>query len=114
MAGSGIPGVSLALAKNNELLCTRGYGRASLVGNVVVEPTMPATVMSVMKPITVTAALTFRSRQEAASQRPRIQSPSTVPAARTGPMANPAQYNIEVRQLMSHTAGLFNVVENSE
>ena len=30
-----------------------------MVGNVAVEPTMPATIMSVNKPITVTAALTL-------------------------------------------------------
>jgi CubicO group peptidase (beta-lactamase class C family) len=49
--------VSLALARNTGLVLTRGYGRASVVGNVAVEPTTPATIMSVSKPITAKAAL---------------------------------------------------------
>jgi CubicO group peptidase (beta-lactamase class C family) len=111
MAGSGIPGVSLALAESNELLCTRGYGRASLVGDVVVEPTMPATIMSVIKPITVTAALTLVRDKKLRLNDLAFNLLRQSPLLAAGQSADPRQYNIEVRQLMSHTAGLFNVVE---
>ena len=111
MAASGIPGVSLALAKNNELLCTRGYGRASLVGNVAVEPTMPATIMSVMKPTTVTAALTLVRDKKLRLNDLAFNLLRHSPLLAPGQSVDPRQHKIEVRQLMSHTAGLFNVVE---
>jgi CubicO group peptidase (beta-lactamase class C family) len=111
MTASGIPGASLALAKNNELLLARGYGRASLVGNVPVEPTMPATIMSVSKTVTVTAALTLvrdkKLRLNDLAFRLLGDGALLAPAQ----SADQRQYKIEVHHLMSHTSGLFNVVE---
>ena len=37
---TGTPGAGLCLAKHGQLVCARGYGRARVVGRVVVEPTM--------------------------------------------------------------------------
>jgi CubicO group peptidase (beta-lactamase class C family) len=112
MAMSGIPGVSLALARKKELLLTRGYGRASLVGEVPVEPTMPATVMSVSKTFTATAALTLvRDRRLRLDDLAfRLLADEPLPGAGQG--IDPRQYKITVYHLMSHTSGLFDVVES--
>jgi CubicO group peptidase (beta-lactamase class C family) len=112
MTASGIPGVSLALAKNNELLLTRGYGRATLAGNVAVEPTMPATIMSISKPITVTAALTLLRDNKLRLNDLAFKLLQEGPVLAPGEAIDQRQYKIEVRHLMSHTSGLFNVVEN--
>jgi len=111
MAGSGIPGVSLALAKNDALALTRGYGRASVAGNVPVEPTMPATIMSVSKTVTAMAALTL-----VRDGKLRLND-LAFEVLQEGPLLAPdqpfdrRQYKIEVHHLMSHTSGLFNAVE---
>jgi N-acyl-D-amino-acid deacylase len=111
MAASGIPGVSVALARNNELVVARGYGRASIVGDIPVEPTMPATIMSVSKAITVIAALAMVRDKKLRlddlvfpllQDNPLLALPQSV---------DPRQYKIQVRHLMSHTSGLFNNVE---
>src|SRR5262249_43253306 len=88
-----------------------GYGRASLAGNVPVEPTMPATIMSISKSVTATAALTLvRDRKLRLDDR-------AFPLLADGPLLAPGQavdqrqYKIEMHHLMSHTSGLFNVVE---
>ena len=111
MKAGAIPGVSLCISGNNGLVCTRGYGRASLVGNVPVEPTMPATIMSVSKPLTVAAALTLvRDRRLHLSDLAFtiLRDP---PLLAPGQSVDPRQSKIEVRHLMNHTSGLFNVVE---
>jgi N-acyl-D-amino-acid deacylase len=111
MASSGIPGVSMALAKNNALVLARGYGRASLVGNVLVEPTTPATIMSISKTITAMAALML-----VRDGKLRLND-LAFDILRDGPLGGNAQsvdrrqYRIEVRHLMNHTSGLFNAVE---
>jgi CubicO group peptidase (beta-lactamase class C family) len=112
MTASGVPGVSLALARNNELLVARGYGRAGLVGDVPVEPTMPATIMSVSKTVTATAALTLvrDGKLELEARAFRLLQDALFPVE--GASIDPRQYEIEIRHLMSHTSGLFNNVES--
>ena len=111
MAGSGIPGVSIALAKNNALVLARGYGRASLVGNALVEPTTPATIMSISKTITAMAALML-----VRDGKLRLND-LAFDILREGPLGGNAQsidrrqYRIDVRHLLNHTSGLFNAVE---
>ena len=111
MASSGIPGVSIALARNDALVLARGYGRASLVGNEVVEPTTPATIMSISKTITAMAALML-----VRDGKLRLND-LAFDILRDGPLGGNAlpvdrrQYRIEVRHLMNHTSGIFNPVE---
>jgi CubicO group peptidase (beta-lactamase class C family) len=111
MTASGIPGVSLALAKDNRLLVARGYGRASPVGNVVVEPTMPSTIMSVSKTVTVMAALTLVRDKRLRLDDPAFRILGDMPLLAPGQSADSRLSKVEVRHLMSHTSGLFNVVE---
>jgi CubicO group peptidase (beta-lactamase class C family) len=111
MQAGAIPGVALCIARNDRILCTRGYGRASLLGNVPVEPTMPATIMSVSKALTATAALTLVRDQKLGLNDlafPILRDPPILAAGET---ADPRQHQIQVHHLMSHTSGLFNVVE---
>jgi CubicO group peptidase (beta-lactamase class C family) len=112
MTASGIPGVSLALARNNELLVARGYGRASLVGDVPVEPPMPATIMSVSKTVTVMAALTLVRDGKLKLEDRAFQLLQDGPLPAGSASIDPRQYDIEIHHLMSHTSGLFNVVES--
>ncbi len=108
---SGIPGAAVAVAKKGRLICTRGYGRASLVGNVTVEPTMPACIMSVSKPLTVTAALTLIRDGKLKLDDLALSILKEPPLLAAGQSFDRRQLNITIRQLMSHTAGLFNFVE---
>ena len=108
---SGIPGAAVCIAKNDRLVCTRGYGRASLVGNVPVEPTMPATIMSVSKPLTVTAALTLVRDGKLRLDDLAFQILTDGPLLAPGQSVDPRQQKITIHQLMSHTSGLFNAVE---
>ncbi|HEV8069359.1 MAG TPA: serine hydrolase domain-containing protein [Planctomycetaceae bacterium] len=108
---SGIPGVAICTAKNDRLVCTRGYGRASLVGNVVVEPTMPATIMSVSKPLTVTAALTLVRDGKLRLDDLAFQILREKPLIAPRQSVDRRQFGITIRQLMSHTSGLFNAIE---
>lgn len=112
MTSSGIPGVSLALAKDNRLICARGYGRASLLGTVPAEPTMPATIMSVNKPVTVAAALTLVRDKRLRLNDLAFRILQDAPLLAPGQSVDPRQQRIEVHHLMSHTAGLFDVVES--
>ncbi|HEV8001243.1 MAG TPA: serine hydrolase domain-containing protein [Planctomycetaceae bacterium] len=108
---SGIPGAAVCIAKNDRLVCTRGYGRASLVGNVPVEPTMPATIMSVSKPLTVTAALMLVRDGKLRLDDLAFQILKDGPLLAPGQSVDPRQNKITIQQLMSHTSGLFNAVE---
>jgi CubicO group peptidase (beta-lactamase class C family) len=109
---SGIPGASICVAKDQKLVCTRGYGRASMVGNVTVEPTMPATIMSISKPLTVTAALTLVRDGKLGLDDLAFGILKEAPLLRRGESVDPRMHKITVRQLMSHTSGLFNAVES--
>jgi CubicO group peptidase (beta-lactamase class C family) len=108
---SGIPGAAVAVAKKGRLICTRGYGRASMVGNVPVEPTMPACIMSVSKPLTVTAALTLIRDGKLKLDDLALSILNEPPLLAAGQSFDRRQLDITIRQLMSHTAGLFNFVE---
>ena len=111
LKASGIPGAALCIAKNERLVCTRGYGRASLVGSVPVEPTMPATIMSVSKALTATAALTLVRDGKLRLDDLAFKILQEGPLLARGQSVDPRLHKITVRQLMSHTSGLFNVVE---
>jgi CubicO group peptidase (beta-lactamase class C family) len=108
---SGIPGVAICGAKKDQLIFTRGYGRASVVSRVPVEPTMPATIMSVSKPLTVTAALTLVRDGKLRLDELAFNILRDPPILASGQSADPRSRNITIRQLMSHTSGLFNAVE---
>ena len=108
----GIPGASICVAKEGQLVCTRGYGRASMVGNVPVEPTMPATIMSVSKPLTVAAALTLVRDGKLGLDDLGFGILRESPLLRRGESVDPRIHKITVRQMMSHTSGLFNAVES--
>jgi CubicO group peptidase (beta-lactamase class C family) len=108
---TGIPGVGLCLSKHGQLVCARGYGRASIVGNVVVEPTMPATIMSCSKPLTVTAALTLVRDGKLRLDDLAFPILKDAPILARGQTFDQRQSKITVRQLMNHTSGLFNAVE---
>jgi CubicO group peptidase (beta-lactamase class C family) len=109
---SGIPGASIAIAKDQKLICARGYGRASMVGNVHVEPTIPATIMSISKPLTVTAALTLVRDGKLGLDDLGFGILKESPLLRRGESVDPRMQQITVRQMMSHTSGLFNAVES--
>jgi CubicO group peptidase (beta-lactamase class C family) len=111
MKSSGIPGVALGIAKHKNMVISRGYGKASLVGNVPVEPTTPGGWMSISKTLTVTAALTLvRDRKLHIDDRAsRIL--TDAPLLGEGQSADHRRAEITVRHLMSHRSGLFNVVE---
>lgn len=112
LKASGIPGAAICVAKDEKLVCTRGYGRASLVGNVPVEPTTTATIMSVSKPLTVTAALTLVRDGKLRLDDVAFGILKDAPLLRAGESVDPRMHKITVRQLMSHTSGLFNDVES--
>ncbi len=112
MSSSGIPGVSICIAHSKRLVCTRGFGKASLVGNVPVEPTMPGTLMSVSKPLTVHAALILMREQKLHLNDLAFKILKDKPLLAAGQSVDPRLEKITVHHLMTHTSGLFNIVED--
>lgn len=112
MNSSGVPGVSICIAHNKRLVCTRGYGKASLIGNVPVEPTMPGTLMSVSKPLTVHAALVLVREQKLHLNDLAFKILKDKPLLAAGQSADPRLDRVTIHHLMTHTSGLFNIVED--
>lgn len=102
MAESGIVGLSVAVVVRGELVHSRGYGHAHLEP---AEPAVASTIYpmaSVTKHVTATLALALVDRGLIGLDDPVTRwiddLPPTVPAS-----------DITVRQLLSHTAGLYDV-----
>jgi CubicO group peptidase (beta-lactamase class C family) len=111
MNASGIPGVTMCLAHNKRLFCTRGYGKVSLSGGPPIEPTMPGGLMSVTKPLTTHSALMLVRDQKLHLHDRAFKILDQPPLLAPGESADPRMNAIQVRHLMNHTSGLFNFVE---
>jgi CubicO group peptidase (beta-lactamase class C family) len=111
MRASPVPGVALAVAKGKWPVLTRGYGTATLNGHVAVEPTTVGGWMSVTKTLTVAAALALVRDWKLHFEERACSILTEPPLLASGETADPRRAAITVRELMSHTAGLFNTIE---
>jgi len=60
MADYGVPGLSLAISRNGELVYAKGFGQADQAANEWVHPLHRFRIASISKPITATAVLKLR------------------------------------------------------
>ena len=92
-----IPGVALAIIKDDKILKMKGYGLANMEHNVAVTPDTVFDIASATKPFTATAILML-------VEEGRIGLEDKIAAHI--PDAPEAWRDITVRHLLSHTAGL--------
>ena len=92
-----IPGVSLAIVKNGEVVYAKGYGLANLEHNVAVKPETIFQSGSVGKQFTATAVMML-------VEEGKINLEEKI-SKYLGPVPD-AWSNITVRQLLTHTSGL--------
>ena len=97
MAGTGAPGLSLAIGVDGRLQFEQGYGLADVENAVAAKSSTVYRLASVSKPITAVATMQLVERQ-------RLRLEDTV--GRWLPDVPPALRPITVRQLLSHQSGI--------
>lgn len=97
MEGAGIPGLSLAIVQDRNIVYEQTYGMADLENSVPVTPRSPFKIASLTKPITAIAVLQLVERGLVALDRPIGDYLGDLPSQWRG---------TTVRQLLSHSSGL--------
>jgi CubicO group peptidase (beta-lactamase class C family) len=108
---SGLVGISFALAINNELMVTRGFGHLSSVDRVPALPTSLGYLGSITKPMVVMTALTLVHAGKLKLDQPVLEILPLEPLLRGDETRQPEIDSVTIRMLMNHTSGLFNYVE---
>ena len=104
MARHGIPGGSLAIAKDGKLVYAKGFGWADLKTGTPVKPQTTFGLASLSKPITALSTLLLVERGQLELGDPalfylrHISPPKGVPI-------DPRLKNITIRHLLNHTGG---------
>ncbi|WP_394794560.1 serine hydrolase domain-containing protein [Armatimonas sp.] len=88
-----IPGMALAIAQGGRLVAMRGYGTLTLGSPVAVEPTLPAMLCSLCKPLTAQAFLVL-AQEDKLTLEDRADRWITIDP------------RITLRQLLTHRSGL--------
>jgi CubicO group peptidase (beta-lactamase class C family) len=100
----GIPGASLAVAKDGKLICARGYGWAILAADEHVQPTTLFGLASLSKVFTATAILKLVEQGKLGlDDHPFTILNNIKPLP--GAKVDPRLYQITVRQLLNHSGG---------
>lgn len=97
-AGLGVPGLAVAIAQNDAVVYTQGFGLADVEQNVPVRPESVFRIASISKPITATAVMQLVERGLVSLDDP-IQ--RYVPSFPRKP-----QGEVRVRHLLTHTSGV--------
>jgi N-acyl-D-amino-acid deacylase len=104
MARWGIPGGSIAVARDGRLVLARSYGLADTVGRVAPDPTTRFRIASVSKPVTAVAIMRLVEQNRLAlDARAFDLLPDLVPP--TGQTPDSRIADITVRQLLLHAGG---------
>ena len=104
MTRHGIPGASLAVAKDGRLLVARGYGWANLVAETPVRPDTLFGVASLSKTFTATAILKLVEQGKLKLEDHPFKILSHIKPLR-GTKADPRLGQITIRQLLNHSGG---------
>jgi CubicO group peptidase (beta-lactamase class C family) len=108
MNAQGMPGFSLAIARNGKLVFARGYGEANTSSHKLVSPVSQFRIASVSKPITGVAVMKL-VEQGKLSLDDKVFGAGALLGTTYGtqPYSNRVK-SITVRQLLSHTSGWSN------
>lgn len=101
----GIPGASLAVAKDGRLVYARGFGYANMEAKRPVEPDSLFRIASVSKPITAVAVLRLVDQGKLKLDDRVFELLPHQPHLPCGGKADPRLREITVRQCLQHTAG---------
>ncbi len=98
-----IPGLAIALIRGDEVVFAEGYGVTSIEGSEPVTPETRFAIMSVTKPIVVTAMMQLRDAGHF-----MLDDPANRHLAPQTEITNEweAESPVTIRQLMTHSAGL--------
>jgi N-acyl-D-amino-acid deacylase len=100
---SGIPGASLAIAKDGKLLLARGYGLGNIAAHEPVQPQSLFNLASCSKPFTAVAVLKLVDEGKLRlDDRVFSLLPQLLPE---GQPVDPRIYRITVRELLHHSSG---------
>jgi N-acyl-D-amino-acid deacylase len=100
----GIPGASLAIAKNGKLVYAKGFGWSDLAAALRVDPTVLFALASVSKPLTALAILLLVERGQLSLDDRAFEVLKAIkppPGARVDPRLS----KITIRQLLNHSGG---------
>lgn len=92
-----IPGASIGIVMNGQIVWTHGYGMADLEGNVVARDTTEYRLGSISKPLSAVAAMTLVQQHKLDLEAP-IQ--------KYCPAFPQKQATITTKELLSHTSGI--------
>lgn len=101
----GVPGMSLAVAKDGRLLLARGYGWADRDAQEPVQPDTRFRIASVSKPVTAFAILSLVDDGKIALDAPILTQFDQRAAARAKEPNDPRWNQITPRHLLQHTGG---------
>lgn len=104
MAKWGVPGASIAVAKDGKLVLAKGYGIADREKNLPVRPESLLRIASISKPITAVAVLKLVEEGKLQLEDKVFSFLGDIkpPAGKT---PDPRIYDITVRQLLQHSGG---------
>lgn len=105
-SSSGIPGISIAIAKDGRLVFAKGYGFADRENQIALRPSHLFRIASLSKPITATAILKL-SEQGRLNLDQTVFGPNGILGDSYGSLRpyNPGVADITIRQLLNHTSG---------
>jgi CubicO group peptidase (beta-lactamase class C family) len=110
MTQQGVPGVSLAIAKQERLVFAKGYGDADVASKQPVTPQSLFRIASISKPITAVAVLELVEAGKL-SLDAKVFGPGAVLGTQYGSKPYAANVKaITVRNLLQHTSGWSNTV----
>ncbi|MCW3834681.1 serine hydrolase domain-containing protein [Sphingomonas canadensis] len=105
MAEGPFPGISVAVARGGKIIYQRGFGVADRDGGTAVTPETRFPIGSITKPVTCLAVLQLVGKGRVALD---------APAGRYLPDLPEPSRGVTVRQLLEHTAGVPNYLENPD
>lgn len=108
-----IPGLQIAISKNEKLVFAQGYGKADKENNLIMGPNHQGRIASISKPITSAAIHKLDLMDNSFSLQSKVFGPGSIFGNTYGsnPYSN-REKNIKVVNLLEHTAGA-NVWDNN-
>lgn len=101
-----IPGLQIAVSKDEKLIFARGYGKADQENNLLMGPNLKGRIASLSKPITSAAIHKLAQQDRGLSLNSRVFGPNSVFGNTYGTRPlNTREQNIRIVNLLEHTAG---------
>ncbi|MEM6379347.1 MAG: serine hydrolase, partial [Bacteroidota bacterium] len=101
-----VPGLQIAVSKDEKLIFARGYGKADQEKNVLMGPNLKGRIASISKPITSVAIHKLDLQDNGINMKSRVFGPNSIFGSTYGtqPLSN-RERNIRIDNLLEHTAG---------